>query len=73
MNCNTRHHVHLDRDSFIAVSKHSSTVSLLLGLPSDATEFSIDFQPCHLPKLRELILELEAVQDFQRQREEATA
>ena len=57
-----------DKDS-LSVCRHSNSVNLTnasLG-PED---FNIRFRPVHLPELREVILELEALQTMQRQKDE---
>lgn len=57
-----------DKDS-LSVCKHSHFVNLTT-LSFNPGNFNIRFRPIHLPALRELVLELEELQDMQRQEEE---
>lgn len=67
------HHFKLFPDTNILTSGQLKSVSLLIGSPRDGVELDIEFSPCHLPDLRELILRLEALQTMQRQKDEAAS
>ena len=62
----------LDEEDDLSICSLTTYVNL-----SDAgagpEQLNVEFMPCHLPALRELVLKLEAVQALQRQREEAPA
>ncbi len=67
------HNFELEPDTNILTSGLLSTVSLLIGSASGGVELDIEFLPCHLPEIRELVLKLEVLQAIQRQKDEAAS
>ena len=61
----------IDDKDCLSVTRHTNHVSLMSsGAGSD--EFNVEFRPCHLDDLREVILELEALEVMQRLEEQQT-
>ena len=61
----------LSEDEILSVCRQSNSVTLTCG--SEPDEINIRFRPCHLPEIRNLVLELEALQILYRQKDEAAS
>ena len=72
MQMRTQHRFDLDENDDLIVTQHTDRVSLF-NSNVEPVNFALQFRPCHLPVIRELILKLEALQDKQRKREEVPA